>query len=108
MGDIAREVSNKVFYEQIIDLSAFGATLKTFFDSSDGQCGVQGALTNAILAQGIFSTYLYLPTGGNLLAENIHHCFGQRDFVRELLCAVVSDHRVLSIFGPMVSDILRE
>lgn len=75
-------------------------------DFSDGQCAVQGSLRNAIPEQGSLETYLYSPGRVNLFAENIFHWFTRRDVVREIPYAPVSDQGVVSIFGPMVSDIL--
>lgn len=51
--------------------------------------------------------YLHSQTGEILLAENIQHWLAQHDFVRELLCTALNDRSVLSIFTPMVSDILQ-
>lgn len=77
-------------------------------DSLDGHSAIQGALRNAIRAQRSLETYLHSSARENLLVESIHHLFAQRDFVRALLCATLSDQRVVSIFSPMVSKILRQ
>lgn len=92
----------------LVDSVALNAELWTFLNSSDCQRTVQEVLKGAMCAQGILATYLHSRAGANLLAENILHWFAQHNFLRELLCVALKNHRILSIFAPMVSNVLQQ
>lgn len=103
--EIAREFSTEFFHDHIVDSIVLDATLRKFLNSTYGHLAVRGSLKNA---QGGLATYPHSPSGANLLVENIQHWFDQCDFVSELLCAALNDRRVLSIFTPTVSEIVRQ